>query len=193
MPDEAGTSPEEEPQAMADEQTPNMTSAGPSPAGGEQPPVPEKPRVAEEGRGTVAQEEGWAVPGARGQSPEEEPQAMADEQTPSTGSGSTSPAGGEQPPVTEKPVATRRKISQYIVSVNDATGSIVKIEKMDEQTGKPREFTQEEYAVAYGFASYAAPYYAAYAASLYNPLSSPAVQAYVKGIADYLKALAPER
>jgi hypothetical protein len=118
---------------------------------------------------------------------------VADEHTPSTGSGGTSPAGGGKPPVTEKPVATRRKISQYVVSVDDATGSIVKIEKMDEQTGTPREFTQEEYAAAYGFASYAAPYYAAYAAALYNPLSSPAVQAYVKGIADYFKALAPER
>jgi len=137
--------------------------------------------------------EGAAGPGERGQTPEKEPQTVADEQTSDSPSQGTPPPGGSAPPVTEKPVATRRKISQYVVSVDDATGSIIKIEKIDEQTGKPREFTQEEYAVAYGFASYVAPYYAACAASLYDPLSSPAVQAYVKGISDYLKAFTSER
>jgi hypothetical protein len=148
---------------------------------------------AQEGQGSAEPVEGVAVPGETGQRPEKEPQAVADEQAPKTASEGTPPPGGTEPPVTEKPVATRRKISQYVVSVDGATGSIVKIEKLDEQTGKPKEFTQAEYAAAYSFASYAAPYYAAYAASLYDPLSSPAVQAYVKGIADYLKAFIPQR
>ena len=155
--------------------------------------LPRSPGWPRKTEARLCRKKAWPCQVNRGQRPEKEPQAVADEQTPNTASEGTSPAGGEVPPVTEKPVATRRKISQYVVSVDEATGSIVKIEKMNEQTGKPRELTQEEYAAAYGFASYAAPYYAAYAASLYDPLSSPAVQAYVKGVSDYLKAFTPER
>jgi hypothetical protein len=103
------------------------------------------------------------------------------------------PAGEKEAPVTEKPVATRRKISQYVVSVDDATGCIIKMEKQDEKTGERKEFTQQEYAAAYACGSSAAPYYAAYAASLYDPVSSPAVQAYLKSISDYIKASTVKR
>jgi hypothetical protein len=193
VPGETGQRPKEEPQVVADEQTPSTGSEDTPPSGETGLPVTEKAWVAEEGQGSAEPVEGVAVPGETGQRPEKEPQAVADEQAPKTVSEGTPPPGGTEPPVTEKPVATRRKISQYVVSVDEVTGSIVKIEKLDEQTGKPKEFTRAEYTAAYSFASYAAPYYAAYAASLYDPLSSPAVQAYVKGIADYLKAFIPQR
>ncbi|HSF33877.1 MAG TPA: hypothetical protein VLK82_25900 [Candidatus Tectomicrobia bacterium] len=192
---------------MAEEQPPNTSSEG-TPASGEKAPsVTEMPRGVQEGQGSAEPVEGAAGPGERGQRPEKESQVVAEEQPPNTSS-ENSPSASEKVPVTEKPVPSRRpatprsapsrgaisrKISQYVVSVDDATGSIVKIEKLDEKTGKSREFTQQEYTAAYSFASCAAPYYAAYAASLYDPLSSPAVQAYVKAIADYLKAFAPGR
>ena len=156
--------------------------------------------MAEPGESEQRPEGGAAVastePGESEQRPEEESQAVAEEQTHNTSNEGTPPPGEQEPsltPVTEKPVAIRRKISQYVVSVDDATGAIVRIETLDEKTGKPREFTQEEYAAAYGFASYVAPYYAAYTASLYDPLSSPAAQAYLKGISDYLKAFTTGR
>jgi hypothetical protein len=90
--------------------------------------------------------------------------------------------------VTEKPVPTRSKTSQYVVSVDDATGFVVKIEKLDDETGQRREFTQDEYMAAYASMSSAMPYYAAYAASLYDPQSSPAMQAYFMALSDYVKA-----
>jgi hypothetical protein len=156
--------------------------------------------VAEPGESEQRPEGGASVastePGESGQRPEEEFQAMAEEHIHNTSNGGTPSPGEKEPsitPVTEKPVALRRKISQYVVSVDDATGAIVRIETLDEKTGQPREFTQEEYAAAYGFASYVAPYYAAYTASLYDPLSSAAVQAYLKGISDYLKTFSAGR
>jgi hypothetical protein len=76
---------------------------------------------------------------------------------------------------------------EYVVSVDATTGSIVKIEKLDEKTQERKEFTENEYAAAYAFGSSAAPYYAAYAACLYDPWSSPAVQNYLKS-KGYIKA-----
>jgi hypothetical protein len=99
---------------------------------------------------------------------------------------------GDTPPVTEKPVPTQRKISRYVASVDEATGCVVKIEKLDEKTGEPKALSQEECAAAYAYANYAAPYYAGYAASMYDPMSSPAMQvylAYLKAISDYSKTL----
>lgn len=173
---------------MAEEQTPEIPSEGTPPPGEAVPPVTEKPSVAEEGRGSAEPEEGMAVPGEREQRPEKEPQAVTEGQPHNISREGTPPPGGAAPPVTEKPVATRRKISQYVVSVDDATGSITKIEKLDEKTGERKQFNQGDYVAAYGCANYAAPHYAAYAASLNDPLSSPAVQAYLKGIADYVRA-----
>jgi hypothetical protein len=116
-----------------------------------------------------------------------ESSAMPEEQT--RNSSKDSPPPSEQEPlVTEKPVASRRKVSQYVLSVDDTTGSILKMEKLDEKTGQRKEFTQDEYASAYSFGSYLAPYYAAYAASLHDPLNSPAVRAYLQAISEYVKA-----
>jgi hypothetical protein len=113
---------------------------------------------------------------------------VAEEQAHNT-SGEAIPLPGEQePPVAEKPVATRRKISQYVVSVDDATGFTVKVEKLDEATGQRKELTQEEYAAAYALVSYAMPYYAAYTAPLYDPMQ--AYRSYLKALADYWKAFA---
>ena len=75
------------------------------------------------------------------------------------------------------------------MSVDDATGVIVKIEKLDDDTDERKELSRDEYAAAYTYAAYAAPYYASYAASLYDPLASPAAQSYLKSIADYAKSL----
>jgi hypothetical protein len=169
-------------------------------------PASEDPRGSQEGRGSAEPMADAAEPDDGGWRPEKESQVVAEEQAPNTSSEETT-SPGPKVPVTEKPVPTRRpaasrsatprsatsrKISQYVVSVDDATGGIVKIEKLDEQTGESREFTAEEYTAAYSFASCAAPYYAAYAASLYDPLSSVAVQEYMKAMADYLRAFAPK-
>ena len=97
-----------------------------------------------------------------------------------------------EPPVTEKPVPTQMKISQFVVSVDDSTGAIVKIERLDEQTGLRTELTQQEYAAGYALASYAGyltPYLASHAANLYPSLRDPAAEAYLKGVTDYIKAV----
>jgi hypothetical protein len=94
-------------------------------------------------------------------------------------------------PPTEKPVATTRQLSEYVISVDEATGLVVKIEKLDGETSNRDELTQQEYAAAYSYACYTAPYYATAAAALYDPLQSPAAQAYLKNIADYVKAMSP--
>jgi hypothetical protein len=95
--------------------------------------------------------------------------------------------------VTEKPVPSQRKISKYVASVDDATGYLIKIEKLDEKTGEPRALSTEECAAA---SAYAAPYYADYAASLYGAMSSPATHlhhAYLKAISDYVKMFSQKR
>jgi hypothetical protein len=120
--------------------------------------------------------------------------APNDQERPSTGkSPARGPTAGKpgtaDVPVTEKPVPAKRSITRYTVSVDDATGHIVKIEKLDEKTNQSRELTQSEYAAAYSFASSAAPYYAASTAALHDPLNSPAMQAYFRGIADYIRAI----
>jgi hypothetical protein len=94
-----------------------------------------------------------------------------------------------QVPATERPVPLKRKIAEYVVSVDEETGVIVTIEKLDPGTNTRTELTQEEYAAAYSYAFYAGPYYAGYAAALFDPLSTPAAQAYLKNIAKYAKTL----
>ena len=85
--------------------------------------------------------------------------------------------------------ARRRGLATYVVAVDETTGLAVKIERLDEQTGARRELSLEEYASAYAFAGYAAPFYAAYAATLVDPYDHPAMRAYYKGLADYTRAL----
>jgi hypothetical protein len=100
--------------------------------------------------------------------------------------------GVKEPPVTEKPVESKKKISKFLVSVDDSNGVVVKIEKLDEKTNKYTELTPDEYGAAYAAASYSAPYYAAQAASMYDPLDSPEAQyylAYLKAISDYVQSI----
>jgi hypothetical protein len=93
-------------------------------------------------------------------------------------------------PATEKPSGpSARKVSRYTVLVEDDTGVIARIEKVDPKTQQSRELTAEEYGLAYAFASYSAPYYASLAASMFDPLNSAVVRAYYKGLSDYVKAL----
>jgi hypothetical protein len=128
------------------------------------------------------------APGESNQTAEREPEAVADESTPSVDPGASLPDVPEAP-VTEKPVAQQRGVVQYVVSVDESTGLIVKVEKQDEE-GTPKELSEEEYLAAFAYASYAAPYYAAYTSSLYDPLSTPAGQAYLKAVIDVWKSLA---
>ncbi|MDQ3895921.1 MAG: hypothetical protein M3326_01515 [Actinomycetota bacterium] len=93
-----------------------------------------------------------------------------------------------EPRVTEKPVAQARRVAEYVVSVDQTTGAIMKIERL-ERDGSRKEFTEEEYVAAYTSLSYAAPYFASYAAALYDPLNDPAIQTYLKAVVDYWKAL----
>ncbi len=104
-------------------------------------------------------------------------------------------------PVTEKPVPPVKKITEYVVSIDDATGAAVKIEKIDPKTGQRRELTPEEYSGAYSFTSTGdayiaafaepsvAPSFAAFATTPYTPSSDAVMEAYFKGIMDYFKAL----
>lgn len=95
-----------------------------------------------------------------------------------------------EPLATEKPPGpSARKVSRYTVTVEDETGVISRIEKIDLKTQQARELTAEEYGLAYAFASYSAPYYASLAASMLDPLNSSALRAYYKGLSDYVKAL----
>jgi hypothetical protein len=60
-------------------------------------------------------------------------------------------------PVTEKPVPQKRELSRYVLSVDKAGGTVVKIEKMDDQTGKTEELSRDEYAAAFASAAYPSP------------------------------------
>jgi hypothetical protein len=91
--------------------------------------------------------------------------------------------------VTEKPVPTERTVAQFVVSVDATTGAIVKIEDLDETTGQRREFTPEEYAAAYAFAGYAAPYYAMYASAFLDLTAPPTADTYIKALAQYARSV----
>ena len=118
-------------------------------------------------------------------------QRMAEE----TQASSTSSGKKTEPLATEKPVPSVpvKKTSQYVITVDNTTGLAVKIEKLDEDTGERTELTKSEYAQAQSGASLAAaPFYAGYGGSApaVSPMESSAlIQAYYRGIADYLNAL----
>jgi hypothetical protein len=95
---------------------------------------------------------------------------------------------------TEAPVpsAPRKKTSQYVVTVDNQTGLPVKIEKLDEATGKRKELTKQEYEQSLAYAGLST-------ASVFGGLEGSAqassastddmVQAYYQGVADYINAL----
>jgi hypothetical protein len=92
--------------------------------------------------------------------------------------------------VTEKPVASApfKKTSQYVVTVDNSTGFIQKIERLDEETGSRKAFTKQELAATLAMSPYTAAI-SAYASA--SPASAAAAQAYYQGVLDYLKALQP--
>jgi len=92
-----------------------------------------------------------------------------------------------KPLATEKPVALARGEVRYIVSIDEATGVITKIEKLEKE-GVSTELNEDEYLVAFTYAGHAAPYYAAYASAFYDPLNSPTGQAALKAAIDVWKS-----
>jgi len=76
-------------------------------------------------------------------------------------------------PPTEKPVPQAKKITEYVVSIDDATGAVVKIEQVDPKTGQRRELTQEQYAGASSVTNTGVPYFAVPAATPTNRVFTP--------------------
>jgi hypothetical protein len=90
------------------------------------------------------------------------------------------------------PSAPQKKTTQYVVTVDNQTGAPVKIEKLDDATGKRKELTAEEYGQAMLYASLSqTPYYGSTAGQA--PASATGAnaltQAYYQGVADYINAL----
>jgi hypothetical protein len=95
-------------------------------------------------------------------------------------------------PVTEKPVPPRAGITQYVVSVDDATGSILKVEKLDSKTGARRALSSGEFERA-ASASTGGGSFAAVATTAPDPYGAAALEAYYRGVMDYFKALTGNR
>lgn len=74
--------------------------------------------------------------------------------------------------------------SQYVVTIDNATGIPMKIEMLDTLTSKRKELTAAEYALAAGFSS---------GTEASPPLSvsdaNAVVEAYYRGVTDYLEAI----
>jgi|ERR1044072_1775384 hypothetical protein len=108
-------------------------------------------------------------------------------------------ADAEEPPVsktpaTEKPVQLPppKKTSQYVVTVDNATGLLTKIEKLDADTGDRKELSQAEY-LQLG-SMYTSPYTNPLTSGFTDVLGTPGAtedlsSAYYRGVMDYLKAL----
>src|SRR5690242_16558955 len=109
---------------------------------------------------------------------------------------------------TEKPVpsAPEKKTSQYVVTVDNTTGLPVKMEKLDEQTGNRTEFSNEEYGLLASYWGISMPS----AKAGHSDLSGMDVtsteaqtasieayyrlgEAYCRSVADYLKAITPQK
>ena len=93
----------------------------------------------------------------------------------------------------EQPVPSTplKKTSQYVVTIDNQTGLPVKIEKIDGDTGKRKELTNEEYGQAFAFGGLP-PAPAGEMESLAQESSTETealVNAYYQGIADYINAL----
>jgi hypothetical protein len=98
---------------------------------------------------------------------------------------------------TEKPtpVGLVKKHSLYVLRVDDETGSLVKIEKLDETTQERKELTPQEYALAWAYAGASlqlAGTITGYASAAAVE-SQSIVQAYYQGMIDYLNACSPPR
>jgi hypothetical protein len=94
--------------------------------------------------------------------PENKPSSESKENSsarpePGSASGQDKGKGTAATPVTEKPVPQKRELSRYVVSVDKAGGTLVKLEKLDDQTGKTQELSRDEYAAAFASAAYPSP------------------------------------
>lgn len=73
-------------------------------------------------------------------------------------SGGTSDQGeGKGTPATEDPVPQQRDLARYVLSFDKTGGTIVKMEKIDEETGETKELGREDYAAAFASARAASP------------------------------------
>lgn len=110
----------------------------------------------------------------------------------------------DESPATERPVfsAPAPRTSEYVVTVDNQTRLPIKVEKIDPKTGKRRELSKEEYAGIYpagrppGAPRPAEAKRPASAASFSATASTPTpaeytalVEAYYRGVADYIKAI----
>ncbi len=86
---------------------------------------------------------------------------------------------------TERParVTPEKRTSQYVVTVDNQTGMTVKIERLDEATGRRKELSTEEYGQAMAYAG------AGQDVSASAGDADALVQAYYRGLADYFNAL----
>ena len=96
--------------------------------------------------------------------------------------------------VAEQPVpsAPQKKTAQYVVTVDNQTGLLVKIEKLDDVKGERKELSQEEYEQVMMGPNLSSSSFDAGLDS--NELASttensPLLVAYYRGVADYLNAL----
>ena len=138
-------------------------------------------------------------PGAPAAEPSEtqQPETPATARTEAPEATQSSPPGEAKPktPITEKPVPSapeKGRTSQYVVTVDERTSGILKIERLNAETGERKELTAEEYAGVIAYTNLISPYLAGLAAYAMSqpPLGgiSP-VQAYYRGMADYFQAL----
>jgi hypothetical protein len=85
-----------------------------------------------------------------------------------------------EPPATEKPATPSIPLtSQYVVTVNNVTGLLKKIEKLDEATGDQTELSGEEYTQWLGYASPA----------VYSDVILMQTQLYYQSLTDYMNML----
>lgn len=91
----------------------------------------------------------------------------------------------------EQPVPSTplKKTSQYVVTIDNQTGLPVKIEKIDGDTGKRKELTNEEYGQAFGGPPPAAAGEMESLAQASSTEADALVKSYYQGIADYINAL----
>ena len=70
---------------------------------------------------------------------------------------------------------------EWIVTAKRDTGEVVKVERVDEETGERHELTAADYLAAYGMDPSADPYLAAWSAYYGDPYQAGAVDPYSGG------------
>jgi hypothetical protein len=106
---------------------------------------------------------------------------------------STNQPSARQALATEKPVPTSEALPQasstqeWVVTVNNSDGTILKIEKLDAETGEREELSKDEYSTLYGYLNSFALYWQGaneFTTALFSA-DAPALKSYYQGIADY--------